>query len=49
MDEDLQVIWNTFYCYTSQGLIEVDAKIERFASDIINMLQHPERLIYNDM
>ena len=42
-------MWNTFYRYTSKGSIEVGAEIERSANDIINMLQRPELLVYNDM
>lgn len=49
INEDLHVMWSTFYYYTSNDLIEVDAKIERSAVNIINMLQLPEVPVYNDM
>lgn len=48
-NKDLQVMWITFYIYTSKDLIEVDAEIERSVNDIINMLQRRELPVYNDM
>lgn len=48
-DEDLQIMWNTFYHYASKGPIEVDAKIERSVSNIIDMLQRLELPIYKDI
>lgn len=48
-NEDLQVMWSIFYRYASKGLIEVDTKIERPTNDIVNMLQHPELPVYNNM
>lgn len=29
MGEDLRVMWSTFHCYTTNGPIEMDAKLER--------------------
>lgn len=48
-DDDLKVIWSTFYHYSTKGLMNLDATIQRSVKYIIRMLQHSEPLICNDM
>lgn len=40
MDEDLTVMWNTFYLYETKNLIEVDAKRVKLIEYILKMLKH---------
>lgn len=42
-------MWSTYHHYVSKGPIEVGAKIARFVKDIINILQRPELLVFNDI
>ncbi|XP_050919013.1 uncharacterized protein LOC127136509 [Lathyrus oleraceus] len=41
-NEDLTVMWRSFRCRLTKGLIELDAKISRFVDDIIKMLKCPK-------
>ena len=40
-DDDLEVMWETFQQYANKGLIELDAKLQRSAEDVIKMLRRP--------
>lgn len=46
-NDDLKVMWSTFYRYSTTNLIEVDAIITRLNEDILGMLQRPELSVYN--
>ncbi|CAK8574089.1 unnamed protein product [Lathyrus sativus] len=47
-NEDLKVMWSTFFYYSTKGSIEVDATIARSTEDILKMLQCPEPPVCND-
>lgn len=40
---NLRVIWNTFCCYETKCVIEVDATIVKSIEYIMKMLKHPSR------
>ena len=48
-DEDLAVLWTTFDRFSSKGPIELDAKLQRSADDVIKMLTHPHLPVFNNM
>lgn len=41
-DGDLKVMWRSYHRRLTKGLIEFDARISRYADDIIKMLKHSE-------
>ena len=49
MNEDLIVIWNTFYRYETKRQIEMDVKIVRLTKDILKMLKRPQPSLDNEM
>lgn len=42
IDEYLKVMWRTYHCRVTKGLIEFDATITRSVNDIIKMLKRLE-------
>ena len=48
-DDNLEVMWSIFQRYSSKGLIEVNAKLQRSREDVIKMLQRPQLPVYNNM